>query len=106
MQDGVKVEDILQGLCHALVRNYKANVLQKNKLNKPIMLSGGVIHNKGVVKALKDVLKLEDQDIIIEENFELLTCFGACKIAEEKGLIIDVNKLNASEKLIIEKPKK
>ncbi|NRY59456.1 acyl-CoA dehydratase activase [Clostridium beijerinckii] len=105
MQDGVKVEDILQGLCHALVRNYKANVLQKNKLNKPIMLSGGVIHNKGVVKALKDVLKLEDKDIIIEENFELLTCFGACKIAEEKGLIIDVNKLSASEKLIIEKPK-
>lgn len=105
MQDGVKVEDILQGLCHALVRNYKANVLQKNKLNKPIMLSGGVIHNKGVVKALKDVLKLEDGDIIIEENFELLTCFGACKIAEEKGLIIDINKLSSSEKLIIEKPK-
>lgn len=105
MQDGVKVENILQGLCHALVRNYKANVLQKNKLNKPIMLSGGVIHNKGVVKALKDLLKLEEEDIVIEENFELLTCFGACKIAEEKGLTIDINKLNATDKLIIEKPK-
>jgi predicted CoA-substrate-specific enzyme activase len=105
MQDGVKVEDILQGLCHALVRNYKANVLQKNKLNKPIMFSGGVIHNKGVVKALIDVLKLEEEDIIIEENFELLTCFGACKIAEEKGLTIEVNKLNAADKLIIEKSK-
>ena len=105
MQDGVKVENILQGLCHALVRNYKANVLQKNKLNKPIMLSGGVIHNKGVVKALKDILKLEDEDIIIEENFELLTCFGVCKIAEEKGLTIDINKLNSSDKLIIEKSK-
>lgn len=105
MQDGVKVENILQGLCHALVRNYKANVLQKNKLNKPIMLSGGVIHNKGVVKALKDILKLEEEDIIIEKNFELLTCFGACKIAEEKGLTIDINKLNSSDKLIIEKSK-
>ena len=105
MQDGVKVENILQGLCHALVRNYKANVLQKNKLNKPIMLSGGVIHNKGVVKALKDVLKLEDENIIVEENFELLTCFGACKIAEEKGLMIDLNKLNYYDKSITEKPK-
>ena len=105
MQDGVKVENILQGLCHALVRNYKANVLQKNKLNKPIMLSGGVIHNKGVVKALKDILKLEEEDIIIEENFELLTCFGACKIAEEKGLTIDINKLNYSDKVIVEKSK-
>lgn len=105
MQDGVKVENILQGLCHALVRNYKANVLQKNKINRPIMLSGGVIHNKGVVKALKDILKLEEEDIIIEENFELLTCFGACKIAEEKGLTIDINKLNSSDKLIIERPK-
>ena len=105
MQDGVKVENILQGLCYALVRNYKSNVLQKNNLNKPIMLSGGVINNKGVVKALKDILKLEEEDIIIEENFELLTCFGACKIAEEKGLIIDINKLNSSDKLIIEKSK-
>ena len=105
MQDGVKVENILQGLCHALVRNYKANVLQKNKINKPIMLSGGVIHNKGVVKALKDILKLEEEDIIIEKNFELLTCFGACKIAEEKGLTIDINKLNYSDKVIVEKSK-
>lgn len=105
MQDGVKVEDILQGLCHALVRNYKANVLQKNKLNKPVMLSGGVIHNKGVVKALKDILKLEEEDFIIEENFELLTCFGVCKIAEEKGLAIDINKLDSADKLIIEKAK-
>jgi len=105
MQDGVKVENILQGLCHALVRNYKANVLQKNKLNKPIMLSGGVIHNKGVVKALKDILKLEEEDIIIEEHFELLTCFGACKIAEEKGLIININKLISPDKPIAEKSK-
>ncbi|OOM14489.1 acyl-CoA dehydratase activase [Clostridium saccharobutylicum] len=105
MQDGVKVEDILLGLCYALVRNYKANVLQKNTLNKPVMFSGGVINNKGVVKALKDILKLEEEDIIIEENFELLTCFGACKIAEEKGLIIDINELNSSDKLIIEKSK-
>lgn len=105
MQDGVKVEDILLGLCYALVRNYKANVIQKNALNKPIMLSGGVINNKGVVKALKDILKLEEEDIIIEENFELLTCFGGCKIAEEKGLIIDINELNSSDKLVIEKSK-
>ena len=105
MQDGVKVENILQGLCYALVRNYKANVLQKNNINKPIMLSGGVINNKGVVKALKDILSLEDEDIIIDEDFELLTCFGACKIAEKKELIIDIKKLNCSDKLIIEKPK-
>ncbi|EPY6471116.1 hypothetical protein ACWO4B_001750 [Clostridium sporogenes] len=29
-QDGVKTEDILLGLCYALVRNYKSNVVQKN----------------------------------------------------------------------------
>ena len=105
MQDGVKVENILQGLCYALVRNYKANVIQKNNINKPIMLSGGVINNKGVIKALKDILSLEDEDIIINEDFELLTCFGACKIAEKKELIIDIKKLNCSDKLIIEKIK-
>lgn len=93
MQEGVRVEDILQGLCYALVKNYKGNVIQKNKINKPIMLSGGVMKNKGVVKALKDVLNLQEEDFVYDKECELLTCFGACKIAETKSLAINFETL-------------
>ena len=92
-QDGTKIEDILLGLCYALVRNYRANVIQKNPINTPIMLTGGVINNKGVLKALKDVLKLEEKDLIVDENFELISCFGACNVAQNKELIIETKDL-------------
>lgn len=94
MQDGVKIEDILQGLCYALVRNYKGNVLQKNIINKPVMLSGGVMNNNGVVKALKDILNLKDGDFILDKDCELFSCFGACKIAKDKNLIISIEELD------------
>lgn len=92
-QDGTKIEDILLGLCYALVRNYKANVVQKNNIVLPVMLTGGVINNTGVLKAIKDVLKLDEKDIIIDENFEYISCFGACKMATKKNLTTSYNDL-------------
>ncbi|WP_242824185.1 acyl-CoA dehydratase activase [[Clostridium] dakarense] len=98
-QDGTKIEDILLGLCYALVRNYRANVIQKNPINTPIMLTGGVINNTGVLKALKDVLKLEEKDLIVDENFELISCFGACNVAKNKELILETNNLKDMDKV-------
>ncbi|EJP6471441.1 CoA activase [Clostridium botulinum] len=92
-QDGVKTEDILLGLCYALARNYKSNVVQKNQIKKPVMLTGGVMNNTGVVKALKDILNLQDKDIIFDEYFYLVSCFGACKISEEKNNFINIDDL-------------
>lgn len=97
-QDGTKVEDILLGLCYALVRNYKANVIQKNIVNTPVILTGGVINNTGVLRALKDVLNLEDKDLIIYENFEYISCFGACKVASKKNFIVKYNALSTNNK--------
>ena len=94
MQDGETIEDILNGLCYALVRNYKGNVIQKNKIETPVMFIGGVMKNKGVVNALKEILKLDDGDYICEESLcELITCFGACKIAESRNSVIKMREL-------------
>ena len=98
-QEGVKLEDILLGLCYSLVRNYKANVVQKNPINTPIMLTGGVIHNIGILRAIKDVFKLKDEELIIDEDFHLISCFGACKVAESKNMIISLNSLENIERL-------
>ena len=93
-QDGTKIEDILLGLCYALVRNYKANVIQKNNIETPVILTGGVINNSGVLRALKEVLSLNDKDIVIDEDFEYISCFGACKVASKKNLTIMANTLS------------
>ncbi|UOW69561.1 acyl-CoA dehydratase activase [Paraclostridium bifermentans] len=93
-QDGTKIEDILLGLCYALVRNYKANVIQKNTIETPVILTGGVINNTGVLKALKEVLNLNDGDIVIDKDFEYIPCFGACKVASKRNLIVIASTLS------------
>lgn len=105
MQDGVSVEDILQGLCYALVRNYKANVIQKNLINKPVMLTGGVMKNKGVLKALKEILCLEENDFLCDDQCEILTCFGACRIAENRKKYINIDSLYYIHDSVMEKKK-
>lgn len=94
MQDGETIEDILNGLCYALVRNYRGNVIQKNKIEAPVMFIGGVMKNKGVVNALKEILNLNDEEFICDNSLcELITCFGACKIAESRNSIIRIDDL-------------
>ncbi|MFQ9868217.1 MAG: hypothetical protein ACLRWP_15550 [Bilophila wadsworthia] len=54
-QKGTPVEDIVAGLCHALARSFKANVVGVKALELPVALVGGVAANAGVVKALRSV---------------------------------------------------
>lgn len=90
-QEGVKEEDILLGLSYSLVRNYKANVIQKNSIEKPIFLSGGVLKNAAVLRAVKDVFHLEDKDFVVNKNCANTLAFGAGIIAYEKGSLIQID---------------
>lgn len=92
MQEGTSLNDILLGLCYALVRNFKSNVVQKHEVQKPVLLAGGVIYNEGIVRAIKEVFNLKDEEIILNQH-ELTACYGACKIAAEKGQVIKVEEL-------------
>jgi predicted CoA-substrate-specific enzyme activase len=95
-QEGVKTEDILLGLAYALVRNFKANVVQKAILAKPVMLTGGVVYNKGVIKALKEVFALEDEDILIPEHFDKMSAWGAARLANEKKQVVTLEELKSA----------
>ena len=95
-QEGVKTEDILLGLAYALVRNFKANVVQKNAVTLPVMLTGGVVHNKGVITALKEVLQLEDKDILIPKHFDKVSAFGATLLAAEKQHAVTIEELKSA----------
>ena len=85
-QEGVPVADILLGLAYAVVRNFKVSVMKKLPFETPILFIGGVAHNKGIIRAFKDVLDLGENDLIIPENFSTAAAAGAAMMALEQGL--------------------
>ena len=49
-QEGVPKEDILLGLCYAMIRNYKATIVRSLPVHKPVVFTGGVTCNAGVIR--------------------------------------------------------
>jgi len=81
LQEGVAVNDILLGLAYSVVKNFKSIVMKKLTIEKPILLAGGVAHNMGIITALKDILKLNDKELIISDNIGTEGASGSAIIA-------------------------
>ena len=75
--------DIVAGLCYAVVRNFKSAIARGKKFIPPIAFEGGVAANPGVVRAFLDVLKLEKDQLIIPEHFNVMGAIGAAILASE-----------------------
>ncbi|MDI6829605.1 MAG: acyl-CoA dehydratase activase, partial [Armatimonadota bacterium] len=84
-QKATPVEDIVAGLCFALARNFKSTVGAAKDLQPPIAFHGGVAANPGIVRALKTVLNLSDEDFIIPKEFGCTGAIGAALIAIHEG---------------------
>ncbi len=80
-QMGHKIEDILYGLCQALVRNYLNNVGLGKEIKSPIIFQGGVAFNKAIVKAFEEELETE---IIVPPNHEVMGAIGAALLVHEE----------------------
>ena len=55
-QTGHSVEDIINGLCEALVRNYLNNLAKGKDIEEPVVFQGGVAANVGIVAAFERAL--------------------------------------------------
>ena len=93
MQEGMPAADILLGLCYALVRNYKSTILHNQPPVLPVYLAGGVMKNEGVLRALKDLLKLKNEDIILDEDSMYLGALGAAYRAGKSGYRTNLEEL-------------
>jgi len=80
-QMGHRTEDILYGLCQALVRNYLNNVGLGKDIKPPVVFQGGVAFNQAIVKALHEELNTE---IIVPPHHELMGAIGAALLAHEE----------------------
>jgi predicted CoA-substrate-specific enzyme activase len=80
-QLGYTTNDIINGLCEALVRNYMSSVAKGKLLHEPILFQGGVAANIGIRRAFEKYL---DKKIIIPEHFDVMGAIGAAILAHEK----------------------
>jgi len=80
-QRGAAKQDLIAGLCYAIVYNYLNRVVGRRKIGKRIMFLGGPSLNKGVVAAFENIL---GQGLIVPEHREVLGAFGAAVSCLEK----------------------
>ncbi len=77
-QTGHRQEDILMGLCQAMVRNFLGNVCAGKEIRPPIVLQGGVSANLGIRRAFQEILGIEP---LIPRHHMVMGAYGAALIA-------------------------
>lgn len=82
-QIGHKKEDIIAGLCMAVVTNYLNNVGKGKSIRPPIVFQGGVSKNIGVIKAFEEVT---GEKIFVDPNAHLMGALGVAILAKNHGV--------------------
>ena len=80
-QIGHRIEDILYGLCQALVRNYLSNVALGKEILPPVIFQGGVAFNQSIIRALREEL---NEEIIVPKHHEVMGAIGAALLVHEE----------------------
>lgn len=76
-QEGVRTPDILLGLCYAMIKNYKATIVRDLLVDKPVAFCGGVTKNRGVIRAIKEVFGLQEDELIVPAYASFAGAAGA-----------------------------
>jgi predicted CoA-substrate-specific enzyme activase len=81
-QMGHSKENIIAGLCNAIVNNYLNNVGKGKNIEPPIVFQGGVSKNVGVVRSFKEIV---GHDIIVDDLGHLMGAIGIAIMARDLG---------------------
>jgi predicted CoA-substrate-specific enzyme activase len=79
-QTGHNIDDIIYGLCRALVSNFLSDVGAGKDIQPPVVFQGGVAFNRGIIRALQEELKTE---IIVPSHHEVMGAIGAALLVHE-----------------------
>ncbi len=80
-QIATPLHDIVAGLCFALARNFRSNVARSKEIKKPVVFSGGVAANIGMVRAFREILNLSEDELIIPPHHASMGAIGAVMYA-------------------------
>lgn len=89
-QEGASTPDILLGLCYAMIRNYKATIVRNLPVEHPIAFCGGVTCNTGVIRAIREIFQLSEEELMIPEHAQFAAAIGAAQKATGNILLSDV----------------
>ena len=78
-QIGHPTEDIIAGLCDALVRNYLNNVGKGKEILPPVVFQGGVAANVGIRAAFEKALQLE---VHVPPHYLVMGALGVAHLAQ------------------------
>ncbi|SNR99868.1 CoA-substrate-specific enzyme activase, putative [Anaerovirgula multivorans] len=93
-QLGHNQEDIIKGLCDALVRNFLNNLAKGKEIVGPIVFQGGVAANVGIKKSFEEALGLE---VFVPPHHEVMGAIGCCLLAKENVVKNPQTKFNGFE---------
>ena len=79
-QIGYQPEDIIAGLCTAIVNNYLNNIGKGKDLQPPFVFQGGVSKNVGVVRAFENAV---GHSVIVDDCGHLMGALGVALIAAD-----------------------
>ena len=80
---GVPVEDILMGVCRAVVDNYFTILVRNNRLRGPYLFQGAVAWNEAVVRSFEEKV---GEKIIVPPAPHLMGALGMAVIARRYGV--------------------
>ncbi len=69
--------DIVAGLCFALARTFRSNIGRGKEFVAPVIFQGGVAANAGMIRAFREVLDLQEEELIIPEHHGVMSAIGA-----------------------------
>jgi len=78
--------DIIAGLCLALARNLKSNLGCGREFVRPIIFTGGVAANLGVVRAVEKVFELPEDGLLVPQEHLFTGAIGAVLVAKSRGV--------------------
>lgn len=79
-QLGYSLQNIIAGLCEALVRNYLNNVARGKDILPPVVFQGGVAANIGIRAAFEKAL---GTPVYVPDHYGVMGAWGAALLAQE-----------------------
>ena len=83
-QKGYGTGEVLKGLCEAVARNFKSNIVKGKKIVPPVLFLGGVSQNSGVAEAIAAAFHLGPGEMIVPELYAWLGALGAALLEADE----------------------
>jgi predicted CoA-substrate-specific enzyme activase len=92
-QKGTPPEEIAYGLCLSICRNIISNLLKGGGLNGKTIVAGGCSYNKGILRAIKEILSRDESKIFPSSMPGLEPALGSALIAYQSKTSLKVRQI-------------